>query len=128
MSMALVVADGLGFVPGPAFHIKIIGLFFAGNLLVIAVTMAQILPTLELFLQSRRHQTIPAGEALQWSFNPLSLVNLFFLDKEVDQTLANGTRLFFARRAPLLISSYMGALSVFCLCLWCFYTVVSGSS
>jgi len=126
MSVALVGVDGLrirSMEPAVSYQ-RIIGLFFAGNFLVAAVTTAQLLPTLELFLQSRRHQPIPAGEALQWSFNPLSLVNLFFLDKEVDPTLANGTRLFFARRAPLLISSYMGAISLFCLCLWCFYSTI----
>jgi hypothetical protein len=126
MSMALVVLDGLRIrsIEPMISYQRIVGFFFAGILLVMAITTAQILPTLELILQSRRLQTIPAAEALQWSFNPLSLVNLFFLDKEIDQTLANGTRLFFARRAPLLISSYMGALSLFCLCLWCFYSTI----
>ena len=126
MSMTLVAVDGLrvrSMEPAVSYQ-RIVGLFFASNLLVVAVTMAQVLPTLELFLQSRRLQTIPAGEALQWSFNPLSLVNLFFLDKEVDQALANGTRLFFARRAPLLVSSYMGAVSLSCLCLWFFYSTI----
>ena len=126
MSMALVAVDGLrirSMEPAVSYQ-RIIGLFVAGNLLVVAVTMAQVLPTLELILQSRRLQTIPAGEALQWSFNPLSLVNFFFLDKEVDLTLGNGTRLFFARRAPLLVSNYLGAISLFCLCLWFFYSTI----
>ena len=83
--------------------------------------MVQLLPTVELFLESRRPSNIPYQEATAWSLRPLSLINFFILDKEVDRSLFNGVRLFFGRDIPFVVSLYMGQLCVFGLCSWFYY-------
>lgn len=103
-------------------HSKVLGLFLAVVLLVAGLVMVQLLPSLELFFVSRRMQAIPAEEALNWSLNPLSLLNLFFIDKIVDTDFAVGVRLFFAREAPLLISYYLGAFASFGIALWLYFS------
>ena len=124
MSMALVLGDGLRIrLLEPRISYKsIVGVFIAGNLIVVALTMAQLLPTAELIFQSRRQQPIHPQEALSWSLAPLSLLNLFFLDKEIDLNLFSGTRLFFAREATFFVSYYLGAFSLFGICLWFSYS------
>jgi hypothetical protein len=101
-----------------ATYIKPLLLIVAANVVVAAVSMVQLLPTLELFLQSRRPTNISYQEATAWSLRPLSLINFFMLDKEVDESLFNGVRLFFGRDLPFFISLYMGQLCVFGLCSW----------
>lgn len=121
MSMGLVLLDGLrlsNLEPDISYK-RIIGIFLMGNLLVVALTMAQLLPTAELFLQSRRQQPMHPEEALYWSLEPMSLLNLFFLDKEIDLNVSIGTRLFFAREAAFFISYYLGGISLLGICLWC---------
>jgi hypothetical protein len=126
MSMVLVVLDGLrlrGHVPGLSYG-KMLYVFLSANLLVLALVMVQLLPTAELFLESRRQQPLPPQEALHWSLSPWSLLNLFFLDKEIDPSASIGMRLFFAREAPLFVSYYMGAISVLGISLWlCFSSI-----
>jgi hypothetical protein len=120
MSMGLLLLDGLRMrclLPHIS-HKKIIWLFLTGNLLVVGLTMVQLLPTTELFLQSRRQQPMHPQEAFYWSLEPLSFVNLFFLDKEIDLNVSVGTRLFFAREPAFFISYYLGAASLLGLCLW----------
>jgi hypothetical protein len=124
MSMGLALLDGFrirGAEPQISCR-RILGLALGGNLLVLAITMAQFLPTAELFMESRRGKSIPAAEALMWSFNASSLLNLFFLDKEVDPSISIGVRLFFAREVPFLASSYLGAVSLFGISLWVYYS------
>jgi membrane protein YfhO len=97
---------------------RIILIFIGASLLLIALTMAQLLPSAELFWESRRHQPIPSQEALSWSLRPLSLANFFFLDKEVDLSNPIGLRFFFADAPPFFISYYLGTISFFGICLW----------
>ncbi len=51
-------------------------------------------------------------EATAWSLQPLSLINILFLDKEVDLNLFSGLQLFFGRDLPLFVSLYMGQISL----------------
>ena len=83
--------------------------------------MVQILPTAELYLESRGRNPIVYSEAVQWSLHPLRLLNLFFLDTGVDTTLPSGVRLFFAPNIPLFISHYLGAIALVGVSLWFFY-------
>jgi hypothetical protein len=126
MSMVLVFLDGVrirGYVPELSYF-KALCVFLAAILMVLALVMAQLLPTAELFLESRRQQPIPPQEALHWSLNPLSLLNFFFLDKEIDSSESIGIRLYFARAAPLFVSYYLGAISVLGISVWlCFSSI-----
>lgn len=120
LSIALMLLDSFATktaIPGLSFR-KILTLFAAFGLVVAGVVMVQLLPTVELFLQSRRTQPMPIQEALHWSLNPKALLNLFFIDKVIDTGSAVGVRLFFLREAPLLISYYLGAFSLFGIVLW----------
>lgn len=99
-------------------YIKPFLLVIAANILVLAASMVQLLPTLELFFQSRRPNSIPFEEATAWSLSPVSLINFFILDKEVDESLFNAVRLFFGRDIPFFVSLYMGQLCVFGVCSW----------
>ena len=101
-----------------ASYVKPFLLIAAANILLLSLAMAQLMPTLELFLQSRRPISIPSQEATAWSLSPVGLINFFILDKEVDGSLFNGVRLFFGRDIPFLMSLYMGQLCVFGLCSW----------
>jgi hypothetical protein len=120
LSMILVIADGLRLREGdPQVSIdRVIPIFVVAAVSTVALTMVQILPTAELFLESRRNQPIPATEALRWSLPPRNLLNLFFLDKEVDLTTSLGIRLFFAKEPSFLVSYYLGAVSLVGICLW----------
>src|SRR4029077_7220253 len=100
---------------------RVISLFFVANLLVLMLVMIQLLPTAELFSESRRQQPIPPEEVLHWSLKPISLLNLVFLDKEIDFQNPMGLRLFFARETPFFVSYYLGGICVFGISLWvCF--------
>lgn len=123
MSMVLVLLDGFRMrAKDPELSMtKIVGFAIAGTLCMLSLTMAQLLPTAELTLESRRGQSIPSAEAFMWSFHPSSLWNLFFLDKEVDISLLSGTRLFFQREVPFLITKYLGLISAFGMLLWLYY-------
>ena len=124
ISMALVLIDGMKFrqsVPAIS-HGKLLSVFLGVNLLVLGLVMVQVLPTAELFLESRRQQPIPFQEAFHWSLKPASLLNLFFLDKEVDLTTSKGMRLFFGREAPFFVSYYLGAISAFGISLWLYFS------
>ncbi len=52
----------------------------------------------------------------------MSLVNVFFLDKEVDKSLFSGLRLFFIRDLPFFVSYYMGQIALFGVCAWLCYS------
>jgi hypothetical protein len=124
ISMILVLIDGMKArrsVPAISYG-KLLLIFLTANLLVLGLAMVQVLPTAELFLQSRRQQPIPPQEALHWSLKPVNLLNLFFLDKEIDFTTSKGVRLFFARELPFFITYYIGAISAFGISLWLYFS------
>jgi Bacterial membrane protein YfhO len=126
MSTVLVLLDGIRVRQSVSelTYGKLLCIFLSANLLVLALVMLQLLPTAELFLESRRRQPILPQEALHWSLKPLSLLNLFFLDKEIDLNTARGMHLFFGREAPFFVSYYLGAISVFGISLWfCFSSI-----
>jgi hypothetical protein len=97
--------------------VKLFSILAAAGLVFMVLAMAQLLPSAELYSQSRRQVPLPAQEALNWSLNPLSLLNLFFLDKEIDATISTGTRHFFHRAPSLLLSHYVGAIAIFGVCI-----------
>ena len=101
---------------------KLLVLFVMFELVLLGLVMVQALPTAELFFESRRQQPIPPQEALYWSLNPINLINLFFVDKIIDPSLAVGMRPFFTRDAPFLVSYYLGAFSFFGIALWFCFT------
>ncbi len=124
ISMVLVLLDGMRVrqsVPAISYG-KLLLILLAANLLVLGLVMVQVLPTAELFLESRRQQQIPPQEAFHWSLKPASLLNLFFLDKEIDLTTSKGIRLFFGREVPFFVSYYLGAISVFGISLWLYFS------
>jgi Bacterial membrane protein YfhO len=120
MSMVLVLLDGIRIRQSglSISYGKLFSVLVVANLLVIGLVMVQVLPTAELFFESRRQQAIPSQEAFHWSLRPANLLNLFFLDKEIDLTSSKGMRLFFGRDAPFFVSYYLGAISFFGLSLW----------
>jgi len=123
ISMVLVLLDGIKVrqsVPALSYG-KLLAILLAGNLLALGLVMMQVLPTAELFLESRRQQPIPPQEAFHWSLRPVHLLNLFFLDKEIDPTTSKGMRLFFAREAPFFVSYYLGSISAFGISLWLYF-------
>lgn len=89
--------------------------------LMIGLTMAQLLPTAELLLESRRAVALPASETLMWSLTPSSILNFVLPDKEVDMTIPSGLRLFFAGEPPLIVSTYLGVITLFGSFLWLYY-------
>ena len=120
ISMALVLLDGIRLRQSTSTlsYGKLVSTLLIANLLVLGLVMVQVLPTAELFLESRRQQLILPQEALHWSLKPVSLLNLFFIDKEIDLTTSKGMRLFFARETPFFVSYYLGAISFFGIILW----------
>jgi hypothetical protein len=122
LSMVLVFVASLGSQSKPRLPFSKTLLFFISvHLLILAVVMVQALPTGELFFESRRQQAIPTIEAFYWSLKPASLLNLFFIDKEITPDFAVGLRPFWATDVPFLISHYIGAFSLFGIALWfCF--------
>jgi hypothetical protein len=91
------------------------------NLLMVALAMVQVLPTLELLMESRGRNPIPYSEAASWSLSPVSLINLFFLDKQIDAENLTSPRLFFMNKPPFLLSYYLGAVFPFGIALWFYY-------
>jgi hypothetical protein len=123
-SVALLVVDIIRLGTGSKSSItRMLLLTLAANAVVVVLGMIQFLPTLELFLQSRRDRAIPFQEASYWSLNPISLLGLLLPDKEVDDSLPLGVRLFFAREVPFLLSHYLGLLSVLGIAAWAYFAV-----
>ena len=124
MNSGLLLLDGVrvGSEFGVVRPVRSLLFYAAANVLVIGVAMVQVMPTLELFLQSRGYRAIPYGESALWSLDPLSLINLFFIDKEVDSELLSGMHLFFLREIPFFISHYMGTIAVLGVALWMLYS------
>jgi hypothetical protein len=91
------------------------------NLVVAGISMAQILPTLELLRESRARAPLTLDEATSWSLRPVHLLNFFFIDKEIDPTSYTSPKLFFSNKTPLMISYYMGAIAPVGVLLWAYY-------
>jgi hypothetical protein len=123
MSIGLVLLDGIrlqGTDAAPPIG-RIFSFLLAAILVVIAASMVQLLPTAELFLNSRRQHAIPVVEAMGSSLKPLSLINLLIPDKEIDLSEMMGIRYFFAVKPSFLITHYLGSISLFGICLWLYY-------
>lgn len=100
---------------------KILSIPIAANALVVGLAMVQVLPTAELFLESRWRQPVVFSEAALYSFHPLNLLNLFFLDREVEASMITGLRPFFIRDVPFLVTYYIGSICLLGLFLWLFF-------
>ena len=83
--------------------------------------MVQVLPTVELILESRRGHSIPASESFMWSLEPLGLFNLFLPDGEVDRSIGVGITYYFGRKVPLFLTMYLGLISLYGIALWIYY-------
>jgi Bacterial membrane protein YfhO len=123
-SMGLLLVDGIRLrARDPRLKVtRLVIYLLAANLVVATVGMVQFLPTAELLELSRRDAPIPFQEASHWSLNPISLVGLIAPDKEADNSLPLGVRLFFARDVPFLLSHYLGILSLLAICAWGYFS------
>src|SRR5258706_1870851 len=123
MSGAILFLDGFRLKgDDPAISLgKVFFLFGAASLLVLALGMVQILPTMELIQESRARRSIAFAEATAWSLHPLQLINLFFPDKQIELGIAPPLRAFFSVKIPFLISHYLGALSPLAISCWFYY-------
>lgn len=123
MSLGLAFLDGLRIKQegGSRVYTKLLLTLVGANVLVAGLTMAQLLPTLELFQESRGQARLPYSESALWSLHPVNLFNLFFLDKEVILEAGKGINFFFLRDPPFLLSYYLGAIALIGLALWLFY-------
>lgn len=128
ISMGLLLLDGLRLKGEEAnlTYRRLLSSLAVANILVVGLAMVQVLPTTELFLESRGGHPILYVESAMWSLHPLELINLFFLDKEVNTSLGSGMRLFFLRDISFLVSYYIGAISLFGIGLWLFYSSHKG--
>jgi hypothetical protein len=121
MTQALVLLYGCRAAEGPG-GVRNFFLMLAGaDLIVAGLSMAQILPTLELFAESRARAPFTLSEASAWSLRPVHLLNFFFIDKEVDIGSYTSPKLFFSNQTPLMISYYMGALVPIGVLFWLYY-------
>ena len=120
MTIGVLVLDGLRLKTerGGITYRKFLVRFLLMQALVLGLAIVQILPTVELFLESRGRNLVSSGEGLRWSLHPLSLFNLFLPDKEVDLSRLDGLRLLFISEIPLILSLYLGAISLFGICFW----------
>ena len=121
MFLALVRGFSLDHAETQASSCRIVGFAIAGNILMLCLIMVQVLPTVELILQSRRGHSIPASESFMWSLEPESLFNLFFPDSEVDRSIGVGIVYYFGRKIPLFLSIYLGLISLYGIALWIYY-------
>ena len=120
MTLALLLLDTLRIDNGPR-RIKLrrtLLLLGSLNVVVMAVSMAQILPTVELLIESRGSHRVDYSESAMWSLQPWSLINFFVADKEVDPKFINAVNPLFLQKIPFLISHYLGPLSMLGILLW----------
>jgi len=119
MSMALLLFDSFRMKwEGKTSYRKVFSSLLVVYILVVGLSMVQILPTLELLLEASRYQVPSFQLTTQWSFQPVDLLNLFFLDKEIDVTSFDRFQSFFSDPTPLIMSLYMGVLFPFGLWSW----------
>lgn len=93
----------------------------AANVLMVGLAMIQVLPTIELFRESRGSIPVQYKENITYSLHPLNVINLFFLDKEINTYVGNGVQLFFLQDIPFLLSHYIGVISLLGVPIWLFY-------
>ena len=119
MSMTLAFLNGLKLMAEIKLPFKRILLpFLLGNGLVAGLSMCQILPSLELIREATRFQSPSYASSTFWSLHPGSLMNLLFLDKEVNQTSFSTFQSFFDLPSPFLMTLYLGALFPFGMSNW----------
>lgn len=118
-SLRVVRAEGVG-------HLRALYLPVAANLAAFGLAMVQILPTFELFLESRWREPMGYVERPLYSLNPVSFINLFFLDKEVSLASGKGLHLFFLQAPPFLLSYYLGVMAVIGFIAWLFCSSLKG--
>jgi Bacterial membrane protein YfhO len=120
LSAGLLLCDGIAiaYSEGRRRYARPLCLLLVVNITVALLIMVQLLPTIELIVQSRRQEPIPYGEAVNWSLRPLNLLNLIFLDKEVSTKIAVGAQPFLGLGIPFFLSYYMGSIALFSICLW----------
>lgn len=123
LSMCLALVKGFSLVQSDkqASSCRMIGFAIAGNILMLCLIMVQVMPTMELILESRRGYSIPVSESLMWSLEPQSLFNLFFPDNEVDRSIGVGIVYYFGRKIPLFLSMYLGLICLYGIALWICY-------
>lgn len=100
---------------------RVLSIPIAANALVVGLAMVQALPTAELFLESRWPQPVAYSETALYSLHPMSFLNLFLLDREVETGIISGLHLFFLRHVPFLVTHYMGSICLLGFLLWLFY-------
>jgi hypothetical protein len=124
MSVLILFADGLrvSAAQSPRTYARVVWVIAAATCLVGALAMAQILPTVELILESRGRTTVSIAQASSWSLHPLNLINLFFLERQIDPEYFTSPKLFFLNKTPFLLSNYIGAVSLFGIALWFLYS------
>ncbi|HEX9444832.1 MAG TPA: YfhO family protein [Candidatus Binatia bacterium] len=120
MSMALLLLDGVRIKEKAAYGRSLLALAGA-NALVAGLAMVQILPTVELFYQSWRAQPVSYGAGPAWSLYPQGLLNLFFVDKQMNIESAVPPQLFFLPHLPLFVSLYIGNLALVGVIFWLYY-------
>lgn len=110
MTMILVALNGLRTrsESGASYRRVFLSLLLV-NIVVAGLSMVQILPTLELLIESVRRGASLAA-ASQQSLHPVRLVNILFLDKEVNISSYETFKFFFYESPPLLMTLYMGSL------------------
>ena len=122
MTLALVFIDLIRLRADPAAPLKrALLIFVAANLVVTALSMVQLLPTIELIGESRTRRAMSLVEAAAWSLRPVELINLFFPDKRIELALARPLRPFFTDDVPFLASHYLGVLALFGIVCWTWY-------
>ncbi len=119
MTMSLVLLNGVKLMGERELPLRRILLpFLLGNGFAVGLSMCQILPGLELLRETARFQAPSYGSSTFWSLHPGSLLNLIFLDKEVDPTSFASFQSFFDLPAPFFMTLYVGALFPFGLSNW----------
>lgn len=93
----------------------------AANALMVGLAMIQVLPTIELFRESRGSIPVQYTEYITYSLHPLNVINLFFLDKEINTSIGNGVQFFFLKDIPFLLSHYIGVVTLLGVPIWFFY-------
>jgi hypothetical protein len=116
MTGAFLLADGFRMKSASAG--QVLRVLVTASLVACGISMVQLAPSLELYFQSWRSGSVAYARMAAWSLDPLRLINLFFLDKEVNLYAFDGLYLYFGREAPLLISLYLGAAVLSGFCLW----------
>ncbi len=74
------------------------------------IALPQILPTLEMIQLSPRSEGLPFADLSRWSFEPISLLNLFFPPRFLSPEGQFGFHALLDTEVPWVLSIYLGAL------------------